>query len=124
MNIIRKIKLEQLGYYQCIDNKEKEIFEFLRNFINLKPYRYNIECFHDCIFYCQEDKFIFYRRHNILWINNDLRFDKIKSDYLCNLILKLYSKIKSYNKIMNINIIYESACNQATFDGYTKYKID
>jgi len=36
MNIIRKIKLEKLGYYICKNNKEKDLFKFIKeNLLNL-----------------------------------------------------------------------------------------
>lgn len=120
MNIIRKIKLEQLGYYTCIDNKEKEMFQFLRNFIELLPYK--IECygFNNSILYYQKDKFIFYYDYGTMWINKDLNYDKIKSDYINKLMLKILAK---FNFDSHINICV-SACNQQTINGYTKYKID
>jgi len=63
MNIIRKIKLESLGYYQCKDIKEKETFEIIRNnFFNLKKVvlpNYN------SIFWFKDDTLIF--EHDLIF---------------------------------------------------------
>src|SRR6478735_6283393 len=58
MNIIRKIKLESLRYYVCKDNKEKELFEFIKdNLLNLK--QVSLKDFPDYIFYFKDDNCIF-----------------------------------------------------------------
>src|SRR6478735_3307862 len=67
MNIIRKIKLERLGYYNCKNNKEKELFEFIKEkLLNLK--QVILKYYPDYIMYFKDDKCIFEQNLNSSWV--------------------------------------------------------
>jgi len=63
MNIIRKIKLNSLGYYKFKDSKEKKLFKFINdNLLNLYSINY-----HDSIIYLKDDNIIFEHYLNFNW---------------------------------------------------------
>ena len=75
MNIIRKIKLNQLGYYQFTDDEKKLITFLNENFLNLKKIQFPY--YYASIFYFKEDKCIF--QYNLIdkcvWIPNYIEFN-------------------------------------------------
>jgi|SRR6478735_598061 len=77
MSIVRKIKLEQLGYYTCKDNTEKELFKFIKeNLLNLTEIK--LEEYPDSILYFKNDKCVFEYDSNmkIVFINLQLNYIK------------------------------------------------
>src|SRR6478735_7193796 len=74
MNIVRKIKLESLGYYICKNNTEKELFKFIKkNMLNLK--QVSLKNYTYFIFYFNnKDQNIFQHdfKYNDFYVNNEL----------------------------------------------------
>jgi len=96
MNIIRKIKLEQLGYYKYKDNKEKELFDFIKNnLLNLTEVI--LESYSTSKFYFKNDKLIFEMDSNliILWVNYNLVWKILKNNFE-------YKEVEVHNLILNI----------------------
>ena len=85
MNIVRKIKLEKLGYYICKDNKEKELFEFIKeNLLNLTEVK--LEYYKNEIFWFKKDKCIFNQPLNSDWfyVNDKLILEVFKTKFNYN----------------------------------------
>lgn len=73
MNIIRKIKLEKLGYYQYINNEEKELFIFVKeNLLNLKKVK--LKDYSSKIFYFKDNNCIFIYDNKINNFNFKYKF--------------------------------------------------
>lgn len=79
MNIIRKIRLNNLGYYQIKDN-EKDSFEFIKtNLLNIKPVIFN----KDIMYFNNDRKMIFqYNLDNNNLYTNDFIFNALENDYM------------------------------------------
>jgi len=106
MNIIRKIKLEQLGYYICQDDTEKKLFEFIKNnLLSLKEVKIGKNS--NGIYYFKENEYIMDIHTDSLNVNYELLWKKLEFDFefndfkireLLKLILKQHFKI-------NVNVI-------------------
>jgi len=112
MNIVRKIKLEQLGYYKCKDNKEKELFDYIENnMLNLK--KIQLIKYPDHIFYFKGNKCIF--KHNL--ILNLLCFRHIDLLFFSKLLFNkqtnnlLNNIAKNITKIENIIVMINDGLN-------------
>src|SRR6478735_7507438 len=106
-NIFRKIKLNDLGFYECNDI-EKELLNFIKdNFLNLK--QVILRDYPNYIFYFKDDKCIFqhtfksnnfYVRYSFIW-----KVFEIKFNYNYHEISNLIKDIMKYAyKLNTINI--------------------
>ena len=72
MNIVRKIKLEKLGYYTYKDNREKELFEFIKNnLLNLKEIY--LDEYHNEVFWFNKENVVFI--YSLKYLCVDIRHD-------------------------------------------------
>src|SRR6478735_11261506 len=106
MNIVRKIKLESLGYYVCKDNNEKELFKFIKdNFYDLE--KVEITKFgNNIIYYIKNNAIIFSENSNsyylikinpsLIWweLENRFKFNYNETRELLSLIVKDICNIK------------------------------
>src|SRR6478735_3039753 len=101
MNIVRKIKLEQLGYYVCKNEKEKEFFFDLKE-IKLEEYP-------NSRFWFKDNKFIFEYEtdpFSLFWINDDIWIALNEKNIHQNIkeIIKNYFKLEPINPMCRLKI--------------------
>lgn len=97
MNIVRKIKLDQLGYYHCKDDKEKKLFEFIKdNLLNLT--QIYLKYHNNRKFYFKDEKCLFYIKNKTITLskyNFKYLFDNLFLEEIYNLLFDIL--LKYYN---------------------------
>lgn len=121
MNIIRKIKLEKLGYYK-FTKEEKELSKFIKEyFIGLHKY-INIEEFND---YYNNDKNIYYLKNNIVIFICDKNNNIFLNKFIWNKMLLLNLNnigIVSFTKEILISIYKLEFFNELTIRNSFSFK--
>lgn len=106
MNIIRKIKLESLGYYTCKDDAEKDLFQFIHdNLLNLKEVE--LKEYSNYKFWFKDDKCIY----DLDIDNNEYHF----STYIVNLF--------KYKFNIDIRNILNKSIGKVFLEGSYNYMI-